>query len=90
MAGLKHRNIVRIIGVCQSKGESIMLVLELASLGPLHKYLHSHQYVHCLVLFMFASIYTRMHPDTHVLKHMCRNMFMIDAYTHLLIYIYIH
>ncbi|KAK2171466.1 hypothetical protein NP493_1062g00054 [Ridgeia piscesae] len=42
MAGLKHRNIVRMIGVCKSAGESIMLVLELASLGPLHKYLHSH------------------------------------------------
>ena len=47
MAGLKHRNIVRMIGVCKNAGESIMLVLELASLGPLHKYLHSHTYVHC-------------------------------------------
>ena len=73
MAGLKHRNIVRMIGVCKSAGESIMLVLELASLGPLHKYLHSHTYVHCLstaqcslnvriYLYMLACTYRRMYP----------------------------
>ena len=37
MANLEHRNIVRLIGVCRS--EMIMLVMELASLGPLNKYL---------------------------------------------------
>lgn len=37
MANLQHRNIVRMIGVCRS--EMIMLVLELAPLGPLNKYL---------------------------------------------------
>ena len=37
MANLEHRNIVRLIGVCRS--EMIMLVMELAALGPLNKYL---------------------------------------------------
>ncbi|XP_064604888.1 tyrosine-protein kinase SYK-like isoform X2 [Liolophura sinensis] len=36
MQNLDHRNIVRLIGVC--KGESIMLVMEIAPLGPLNKY----------------------------------------------------
>lgn len=37
MAALAHSHIVRMIGVCKS--DSIMLVLELAALGPLNKYL---------------------------------------------------
>lgn len=37
MAQLMHKHIVRIIGVVQ--GETLMLVLELAALGPLHKFL---------------------------------------------------
>jgi len=37
MAKLDHRHIVRMIGICQA--ENIMLVLELAALGPLNKYL---------------------------------------------------
>ena len=56
MANLKHRNIVRMIGVCCV--DSIMLVLELASLGPLNKYLHSHTYVHTSFikrLFLYAD-----------------------------------
>lgn len=40
MAGLDHRHIVRLIGVCRS--ESVMLVMELANFGPLHKYLKKH------------------------------------------------
>ena len=40
MADLQHRNIVRLIGVCRS--ETLMLVMELATLGPLNKYLKSH------------------------------------------------
>ncbi|CAH1775696.1 unnamed protein product [Owenia fusiformis] len=40
MAGLKHRHIVRMIGVC--KGSDMMLVLELAPLGPLNRYLKDH------------------------------------------------
>ncbi|ESN91816.1 hypothetical protein HELRODRAFT_70092, partial [Helobdella robusta] len=37
MAQLEHQYIVRMIGVCKS--DQIMLVLELAALGPLNKYL---------------------------------------------------
>ena len=37
MAGLQHRNIVRLIGVCRV--ETIMLVMELAALGQLSKFL---------------------------------------------------
>uniref|UniRef100_A0A0B6YSM1 Tyrosine-protein kinase n=1 Tax=Arion vulgaris TaxID=1028688 RepID=A0A0B6YSM1_9EUPU len=37
MKKLDHQHIVRMIGVC--KGESLMLVMELAELGPLKKYL---------------------------------------------------
>ncbi|XP_072172858.1 tyrosine-protein kinase SYK-like [Diadema setosum] len=41
MAGLDHPHIVRMIGICH--GAEMMLVLELAELGPLHKYLKKHQ-----------------------------------------------
>jgi serine/threonine protein kinase len=37
MASLDHCHIVRMIGVCKS--DNIMLVLELAPLGPLNKFL---------------------------------------------------
>lgn len=37
MANLNNKYIVRMIGVCRS--DCIMLVLELAPLGPLNKYL---------------------------------------------------
>ena len=37
MASLDHCHIVRMIGVC--KADTIMLVLELAPLGPLNKFL---------------------------------------------------
>jgi hypothetical protein len=37
MAKLDHKHIVRMIGICRA--ENIMLVLELAGLGPLNKYL---------------------------------------------------
>lgn len=40
MKKLDHHHIVRMIGVC--KGETLMLVLELAELGPLKKYLERH------------------------------------------------
>ena len=39
MAKLDHRHIVRLIGVCE--GDPFMLVMELAPLGPLNKYLQS-------------------------------------------------
>lgn len=41
MADLQHKNIVRLIGVCKS--DTLMLVMELATLGPLNKYLKNHQ-----------------------------------------------
>ncbi|XP_030851826.1 tyrosine-protein kinase SYK isoform X2 [Strongylocentrotus purpuratus] len=41
MAGLDHPHIVRMIGICHAA--EMMLVLELAELGPLHKYLKKHQ-----------------------------------------------
>ncbi|CDI98043.1 tyrosine kinase [Echinococcus multilocularis] len=40
MTHLKHRHIVRLIGVC--KAQHFMLVLELAPLGPINKYLKKH------------------------------------------------
>ena len=40
MAKLDHRHIVRIIGVCE--GDPFMLVMELAPLGPLNKYLQNY------------------------------------------------
>ncbi|EUB60286.1 Tyrosine-protein kinase SYK [Echinococcus granulosus] len=40
MTQLKHRHIVRLIGVC--KAQHFMLVLELAPLGPINKYLKKH------------------------------------------------
>jgi len=38
---LDHPNIVRIIGICQDP--VVMLVMELAPEGPLHKYLKKHK-----------------------------------------------
>nr|CDS26577.1 tyrosine kinase [Hymenolepis microstoma] len=40
MTQLKHRHIVRLIGVC--KAQHFMLILELAPLGPINKYLKKH------------------------------------------------
>ena len=37
MAKLQHRHIVGMVGICQA--DCIMLVLELAPLGPLNKFL---------------------------------------------------
>ncbi|KAL3868263.1 hypothetical protein ACJMK2_041094 [Sinanodonta woodiana] len=41
MQNLSHKNIVRMIGLC--KADCIMLVLELAPLGPLNSYLSNHR-----------------------------------------------
>ncbi|CAH8586622.1 unnamed protein product [Dicrocoelium dendriticum] len=41
MAQLRHRHIVRLIGVC--KEEQFMLILELVPLGPINKYLKKRQ-----------------------------------------------
>lgn len=43
MKELDHENIVRMIGVC--KGESLMLVMELAKLGPLNKFLPKNKHL---------------------------------------------
>lgn len=40
MAKLDHRHIVRLIGVCE--GDPFMVVMELAPLGPLNKYLQNY------------------------------------------------
>jgi len=48
MASLDHSHIVRMIGVCKS--DCIMLVLELAPLGPLNKYLKRNMYVLIIVI----------------------------------------
>uniref|UniRef100_UPI00358E3001 tyrosine-protein kinase SYK-like n=1 Tax=Myxine glutinosa TaxID=7769 RepID=UPI00358E3001 len=41
MAQLDHPFIVRIVGICDA--EALMLVMEVASLGPLHTYLREHK-----------------------------------------------
>lgn len=43
MQQLDNPYIVRMIGICEA--ESLMLVMELAELGPLHKFLQKHKYV---------------------------------------------
>ncbi|KAM6985362.1 LOW QUALITY PROTEIN: tyrosine-protein kinase SYK [Aplochiton taeniatus] len=43
MQQLDNPYIVRMIGICEA--ESLMLVMELADLGPLHKYLQKHRYI---------------------------------------------
>ncbi len=40
---LNHKNIIKFIGMCNNAKASCMIVLELAKLGPLHKYLRSHK-----------------------------------------------
>ena len=41
MAQLDHPFIVRIVGICDA--EALMLVMEVANLGPLHTYLREHK-----------------------------------------------
>lgn len=42
MQQLDNPYIVRMIGICEA--ENLMLVMELAELGPLHKFLQKHKY----------------------------------------------
>lgn len=42
MQQLDNPYIVRMIGICEA--ENLMLVMELADLGPLHKFLQKHKY----------------------------------------------
>jgi len=64
MARLQHRHIVGMVGICQA--DSIMLVLELAALGPLNKYLKTHRY-NCLhsghSVVTRALLVTRLAPS---------------------------
>lgn len=46
MQQLDNPYIVRMIGICEA--ENLMLVMELAELGPLNKFLQKHKYVRCL------------------------------------------
>lgn len=45
MQQLDNPYIVRMIGICEA--ENLMLVMELAELGPLHKFLQKNKYVSC-------------------------------------------
>jgi len=53
MANLNSEFIVRLIGVC--KTDSVMLVMELASLGQLNKYLKKSQYDSARLEISFLS-----------------------------------
>lgn len=46
MQQLDNPYIVRMIGICEA--ENLMLVMELAELGPLNKFLQKNKYVHLL------------------------------------------
>lgn len=48
MQQLDNPYIVRMIGICEA--ENLMLVMELAELGPLHKFLQKNKYVRRLGL----------------------------------------
>lgn len=50
MMKLDHPNIVRIIGIC--KDTTVMLVMELAPEGPLHKYLKKHKSLPMFKIFV--------------------------------------
>jgi len=50
MMKLDHPNIVRIIGICQDT--TVMLVMELAPEGPLHKYLKKHKTLPMFKIFV--------------------------------------
>lgn len=50
MMRLDHPNIVRIIGICEDS--TVMLVMELAPEGPLHKYLKKHKSLPMFKIFV--------------------------------------
>ena len=54
MQQLDNPYIVRMIGICEA--ENLMLVMELAELGPLHKFLQKHRY---------GVAHTHTHTHTH-------------------------
>ncbi len=82
MAGLQHRNIVRLIGVCRV--ETIMLVMELAALGQLSKYLKNRKSDRDLqvktvleLMFQVRSCVTRCEPG--VMRDASSDLTEIDA-----------
>ena len=64
MHQLDNPYIVRMIGICQA--ESLMLVMEMASGGPLHKFLSSKKYVSTQATQSIISfIYVYLHLFIH-------------------------
>ena len=61
MASLDHKHIVRLIGVCES--DPLMIVMELAPIGPLNVYLQENQarvpLEHILVLMRQVALAMR-------------------------------
>lgn len=53
MQQLDNPYIVRMIGMCEA--ENLMLVMELAELGPLHKFLQRNKYVFSQKTHFFTS-----------------------------------
>uniref|UniRef100_A0A674NL82 Tyrosine-protein kinase n=1 Tax=Takifugu rubripes TaxID=31033 RepID=A0A674NL82_TAKRU len=66
MQQLDNPYIVRMIGICEA--ESLMLVMELADLGPLHKFLQKHKYENITELVHQVSMgmrYLEEHKFVH-------------------------
>lgn len=55
MQQLDNPYIVRMIGICEA--ENLMLVMELAELGPLNKFLQKNKYVLQLNLSIFIAVW---------------------------------
>lgn len=62
MQQLDNPYIVRMIGICEA--ENLMLVMELAELGPLHKFLQKHKYVLYVNPNVAFSWYSWIHIKT--------------------------
>jgi serine/threonine protein kinase len=56
MKSLNNPHIVRFIGMCFQSNGSLMIVLELAKLGPLHKYLRTHKEMSMLKIIRVGII----------------------------------
>ena len=63
MANLNSEFIVRLLGVC--KIDSVLLVMELAGLGQLHKYLKKSQYDSLTRSLTHSLTHTHTHSLTH-------------------------
>lgn len=73
MQQLDNPYIVRMIGICEA--ENLMLVMELAELGPLHKFLQKNKYVfyqdpHCVLqLKHYRETFVQRHNFCYVLVY---------------------